>query len=284
MNDFRPTQVVKIKEGDTEKVFPLYDLNSLRACLLYTDDIPQEIHENLKANSKQQLEVFKPVEQVTEEVIAVVGYGPTLKQYWSKLKDYKKIISTSGAHKFLIDRGIIPTYHVEVDFRERKAVHTASPHPDVQYLMSKTVHPATLGNGLAGGNVKLWNLRLDGISYPEGEFVVPGYWDVGQEAILMARLLGHVNIHLFGLDYAYEIDNEETHAGFHNGAPSKYVFANVGNKIYRTSDSSVRGVMAFEQLMKDNTDLNLTIVGEGLLSSYLNYHYLKERTHETASI
>jgi hypothetical protein len=52
--------------------------------------------------------------------IAIVGYGPSLKTTWKKIKDFKYVITCSGSHKFLIEKGIIPTWHVEVDPRKHK--------------------------------------------------------------------------------------------------------------------------------------------------------------------
>src|SRR6266446_2438816 len=49
--------------------------------------------------------------------IAIVCFGPSLNDTWEKIRDFKYIMTCSGAHKFLIDRGIIPTWHAEVDPR-----------------------------------------------------------------------------------------------------------------------------------------------------------------------
>ena len=269
-SEFGVTQAIQI--GDVK--YPLYDLSKLRAGLLFTENVPPEIQENVNYslnNINSRLEVSS---NIIDEPVAIVGYGPTLKEYWPKLKEYKHIISTSGAHKFLLDRDIVPTYHVDIDFRERKAVHTKEPHPDVQYLFGSIVHKATLDNVLSRGYpMKLWHIKLPGIKYPDNEVVLEGYWDVGQEAILVAKALGYRNLHLFGYDYAYEVETGSTHAGFHNGPPNLRVFAKIGERYYQTSDSLARGVMVFTKLMEDNSDLSLTIHGQGLLSSYLDYHF-----------
>src|SRR5262245_22881028 len=46
--------------------------------------------------------------------IAVVCYGPSLNETWEQVKGFDYIISCSGAHKFLVERGVIPTFHVDV--------------------------------------------------------------------------------------------------------------------------------------------------------------------------
>ena len=278
---FKYTQQVKIKEGDTEKVFPLYDMEQMRAGLLYTEDIPPEIGDNVSKNIVRIKDRLQVSEKVIDEPCAVVGFGPTLKKFGERLKDFRHIITTSGAHKYLIDRDIIPSYHVEIDYRERKAVHTKESHPDVEYLLGSIVHPAVLDN-VEGKRCKLWHIKLTGIEYPKDELVLEGYWDVGQEAILVAKTLGYRNLHLFGFDYAIEVDTDKTHAGFHNGMPINFVFAKCNNKYFKTTDNLARGVMVFQALMEDNTDLGLTIYSDGLLSEYLNYHYINKGKEDTS--
>jgi len=45
------------------------------------------------------------------EPIAIACFGPSLRDTWENIKKFKYIITCSGAHKFLIERGIIPTWH-----------------------------------------------------------------------------------------------------------------------------------------------------------------------------
>lgn len=274
LKEFGVTQVLKFvgEDGKPDIVYPIYDMGVLRAGLVYTDALPEEVPGHIKQNCERIPGRLEFSDKLIDEPCAVVGYGPTLKKFGSKLRDFKHIITTSGAHNFLLDRDITPNYHVEVDFRERKAVHTKTPHPDIEYYMASMVHPATIDN-VKDHRVKLWHINLKGIEYPKGEFVLEGYWDVGQEAILVAKALGYRDLHLFGYDYAYELGTGNTHAGFHNGMTNKHVYAKVGEKLFHTSDNLARGVMVFTALMEDNPDLNLTVYSDGLLSSYIQQHF-----------
>jgi hypothetical protein len=78
--------------------------------------------------------------------VAIVAYGPSLKHTYQYLRTERKtfgtkIVSVSGAHDFLIERGIVPDYHIEVDPREHKAWFTRNPHPDVTYWPASCCHP-----------------------------------------------------------------------------------------------------------------------------------------------
>src|SRR6266404_4298328 len=92
--------------------------------------------EQMRVNTKivkGRLEKRNPQDKRTEP-IAIVCYGPSLNETWEQIKDFKYVFSCSGAHKFLIERGIIPTYHAEVDPRIHKIKLAGEPHPEVEYI------------------------------------------------------------------------------------------------------------------------------------------------------
>jgi len=281
LNDFRPTKSFTVIEGGVEIAFPLYNLDIHRYGLLYQQEIlPEEIKQNIKSNLETVKDRVRLASEFSSEGIAVVGYGPTLQDTWQELRGFKTIITTSGAHKFLVDRDIIPTYHVDIDYRERKAVHLEHPHSDVTYLLGSMVHPKMVAN-IGSNRLKLWHLTLAGIEFPKEDVVLDGYWDVGQQAILVAQALGYRNQHLFGFDYSYDITTNQTHAGFHNGTPNMRVAAKVGDKYFMTSDAFARGVIVLVQLMEDNPELTLVFHSDGLLTAYLLHHCVESDSSAT---
>ena len=61
--------------------------------------------------------------------IALVCYGPSLNDTWEEIRKFKYVMTCSGSHKFMIDRGIIPRWQVEVDPRAHKVTLMGPPHP-----------------------------------------------------------------------------------------------------------------------------------------------------------
>ena len=180
-------------------------------------------------------------EEKKSEPVAIVGYGPSLKDTWEQLKDFKVIVTTSGAHKFLIDRGIIPTYHVDVDPRAHKIYLLGEIHKDVIYFPCSTVHPNYIDRLLSkGADVRLWHcfsmepeaLRI----LPPGEFALTGGCDAGMRAMSVARFMGYVNHHVFGMDgCSFE---ESGHADKHTNPMKKFFdleFPKGSGKTFRTS-------------------------------------------------
>jgi hypothetical protein len=167
--------------------------------------------EQIKLSTARVKGRIEPCNEPRTEPIAIVGFGPSLQDTWEEIRGFKYIITCSGSHKFLIERGIIPTWHVEVDPRDHKIGLLGSPHADVTYLPASTCHPkyfdhleAGLGAERFEQNVKLWHIfdaSEDGLrQLPPGEWAVMGGCDAGLRALTLAAFLGFRELHIFGLD------------------------------------------------------------------------------------
>lgn len=210
---------------------------------------------------------------LTTEPVAVVCSGPSLRTTFREIKRFDKILTCSGAHAYLLDHGVIPTWHMEGDPRAHKAVFVKRPHRRVQYLIAASCHPAIF-EALKGYNVKLWHslqdathlLELD--HYPPDHWVLTGGTNVGLRAIVMARILGFTDIHIFGMDCSAE---EAMHTGFHPNEPGKekYRTVRVGERDYQTTTLFLSYAKSFFHEMLQLPDVHATVHGEGLLQALI---------------
>jgi hypothetical protein len=116
--------------------------------------------DNVRINLKQPIpRLCGPVE-VHAGHVSIIGYGPSLRDTWHSIPP-GEVITTSGAHDYLIDRGITPTGHVEFDPRAHKAKHINSPRVLVPYYIASCAHP-DLFNVLAGYQVLMWHAKQGG--------------------------------------------------------------------------------------------------------------------------
>ena len=191
-----------------------------------------QIKDNLK-RIKDRVEIGER----KKEPIAIVGYGPSLKKTWEELKKFKYIITTSGAHKFLIERGIIPTFHLDVDPRSHKVELLGKIHKDVIYTPCSTVHKTYIDYlKKHKAKVRLWHcfsadhdaMRI----IPQGEYTLTGGCDAGMRAMSLARFMGFVNHHVFGMDGSYD---DGYHAGYHSNPLKKVYDLEINGKIIKTS-------------------------------------------------
>jgi len=201
------------------------------------------------------------------EPAAIVAYGDSLKETWPHLKDFQTIFSCSGAHQFLLERGIRPTYHVDSDPRPHKVAMLGTPHPEVTYLPASICHPTyfDLLERHSIPNVLLWHLVFfEPDIYallPRGEWLMTGGNTVGPRTIKMARLLGYVEQHLFGFDAC------SGYAGFHFNAPKKLKEFQYKGKSYLTTHNWLEHAkMMFEDLDR-MPEVQVHFYGEGLIQA-----------------
>lgn len=209
--------------------------------------------------------------ELTKEPLAVVCSGPSLEQTRRDIRHFKKILTCSGAHEYLLRYGIIPTWHMEGDPRPHKAVFTKQPHKRVQYLLASSCHPKVYAS-LKGYDIRIWHSLRHGSDllstgkYPKGHWVLTGGSNVGMRAMVMGRLLGHTNIHLFGMDCSA---GQEFHTGYHPNNPPRetWIPVKVGDKVFMSTPLFVAYARQFFHEALQLPDVEFTFHGEGLLQA-----------------
>ena len=206
-----------------------------------------------------------------DEPCAVVGFGPSLNNTWEKIRDFQFIISCSGSHKFLIERGIIPSYHVEVDPRSHKVGLIGPPHKDVTYLIASTCHPKVFDH-LEGFNVKLWHVfdsAEEGLrTLPHGEWAITGGCDVGLRSITIARFLGFTDLHIFGLDGSTP-EPTLRHAAAHPKQFKEMDYAEVGGRKFFTTIGMLAAAQQVRHELDELPDVTPHFYGDGMIQEMM---------------
>lgn len=212
---------------------------------------------------------LNPEQEMKDEPIAIVCFGPSLNDTWEELKKFKNIMCCSGAHKFLIDRGIIPTWHVEVDPRSHKITLMGQPHKDVEYIISSTCSPQLLDH-LEGYNVKLWHV-FDGEEeakralLPPNEWALTGGCSVGLRCMTMARFMGFTDQHIFGMDGSEGKTGK--HASAHPSQAKDHSICVYKGVEYRTTPSFLQAANETFHELNQMPDVKATFYGEGLVQA-----------------
>lgn len=204
-----------------------------------------------------------------DEPCAVVCYGPSLVDTWEKVREFRYIFSCSGSHKFLRERGITPTWHVEVDPRAHKVELIGEPHPDVEYLIASACHQKVFDH-LEGYNVKLWHVFAphpnDWREQPRGEWALTGGSSVGLRVLTIARFLGFRELHVFGMDGCEGATGK--HAAAHPNQPKSHVLVEYpegSGTMYRTTHSILACAKETFHELDMLKDVKATFYGEGLV-------------------
>lgn len=215
------------------------------------------------------------------EPVAIVAFGPSLRDTWRDIRAFNTIYTCSGAHAFLIERGITPTYHVDSDPRAYKADILGDPHRDVEYLISSICHPTYFDKlELHRARVKLWHmLFLEPeifVHYPKMEWIMTGGHTVGPRTIKLARLMGHANLHMFGFDGSVS-DSGRTHANEHPNPPSDLDWIEYAGKRYYTNPNWEDHAAILLRDLDRMPEVRTTWYGDGLIQEMAKRHVPVQR-------
>ncbi len=223
-----------------------------------------------------------------DQPVAVVCFGPSLQQTWEQVKNFPFVISCSGSHKFLVERGIIPNWHVEVDPRAHKVALMGPPQAETEYLISSTCDPA-LFDHLDGFNVKLWHVfdaSEDGKRVlPPGEWAITGGCDVGLRALTIAGFLGFRDLHVFGMDHSagtVDAPTASRHAGVHPNGGTKFAHCEYDGKTYRTTPGMLEAARSVWHELDQMPAVKATFYGEGLCQAMAKAYVPKPVTDTRA--
>ena len=222
----------------------------------------------LLATARKGLGRIEPTYEKRTESVAIVCFGPSLNDTWEKIRDFKYIITCSGSHKFLVEHGIIPTWHVEVDPRRHKVELIGPPHRDVEYLIASACHPAVFDH-LNGYNVKLWhvfNTEEEGMRIlPHGEWALMGGSSVGLRTLSIARFIGFTDMHIFGMDGNEGASGK--HADKHPNQPPGHAITTYDGVDYKTTPALLECARQTFKELDEMPDVKATFYGEGMVQA-----------------
>lgn len=240
--------------------------------------------EQIRINISRVKDRIEPHDKRPDPV-AIVCFGPSLNDTWEQVRNYKYVISCSGSHKFLIERGIVPTWHVEVDPREHKTKLIGTPHADVEYLIASACHPKVLDH-LEGFKVKLWHVfdtAEEGLRLlPPGEWALTGGSSVGLRALTIARFFGFTDLHVFGMDGNEGASGK--HAAEHPNQPKGHSLVECDGKTYRTTPGLLECARQTFHELDQMPDVKATFYGDGLVQSLAKTYVPKHIKSEPAII
>lgn len=212
------------------------------------------------------------------ERVAIVCYGPTLKDEWERIRDFDYIVTCSGSHKFLLARGIVPTWHVEVDPREHKVALLGDVHPAVTYLPASMCHPKYFDHLLAARttdgkpDVRLWhvfeNSKEAERTLPRGEWAVMGGCNVGLRAMAIARFFGFTEQHVFGMDGCEGAEVGKKHADAHPLQDGTgHSLCEYGGRTWRTTPGLLESARQTWHELDMMPDVKATFYGDSLVTA-----------------
>lgn len=206
--------------------------------------------------------------------------GPSLKANLleiRKLRARKAVIfSVNGVHDWLIERGIVPDYHVVLDSREANASFVAKPHKGVKYLIGAQCHDSVF-DALAGQDVTLWLNEMEGAEQEvkgiedKPVVLVGGGATVGLRTLCLGYLLGHRDVRIFGMDSCYfGTENHAYPQAMNDGEVPREIMLRDGKR-FTCANWMAKQAMEFQATARAlmAQGVTLTVYGNGLIAEIM---------------
>jgi hypothetical protein len=220
-----------------------------------------------------------PVSPAHDRLAVLACYGPSLTDTIEDLRADASapdadVISVSGAHDFLLARGITPTFHVECDPRAHKADNIAKFNPGTRYLLASCVHSVLFDKLGPEADIALWHVAsmsqaaslVDKLGENPGN-VITGGGSVGLRSISLLYAMGYRRFSIHGMDCSFRDEGEMQHAGKHAGKKQGVVSHRCGDRVFSTSNTLRSYATDFIETIQRVNDLDIKLNGNGLLQA-----------------
>ena len=218
--------------------------------------------EQIRVNAARGLPKIRP-RAIRPDPLALVCFGPSLRDTWQEILGDS--MTCSGAYKFLRERNLTPTYHVEVDPRPHKiALIGNNISPTTTFLLPTCCHPDLFDHLLnLNATIMTWHAYDGGIDPPDGGWAIAGGCTAGLRALVLARFLGYRDLHIFGMDGSF---SDSSHAAPHVEDPrNPQVWAEFRGKSYRTTRTLIESANDFFTVIATLPDVKTSFHGTGLI-------------------
>jgi len=225
-----------VRDGEISLlVSPQKEIGEIKSKSAVTKEIRGE---QMRVNLPKVKKRLVPLLKGHDRTAILVCYGPSLHDTWENLGE-GDVCTVSGAHDFLIERGIVPKFHMDCDPREHKGIYTSKPHGDVQYYMASCMHPKTIEN-LLSHDLTLWHVLTDDLTIevlrdiePDSHSIAGG-GSIGLRALCVLFALGYRTFIVHGMDCSFAPDGGQ-HAAKHFGKPMSESAVRCGERWFKSS-------------------------------------------------
>jgi len=254
---------------------------------------PSVMLEQVRQNLKREIPFLAPSNQHAGTML-LVGGGPSLQDTLVKLRFHQqrggKLFALNGTHDWLIERGIVPDFHVLLDSRPDNVCFVQKPHKHVKYLVGAQCHPCMF-EALEGYDVRLWISDADGVAdLVKGRedkpiVLIGGGATVGMKAMFMGYVLGYRKFHFFGFDSSYR--DEQNHAYPQPlNANERRMEIQAGDRTFTCAPWMAKQAMEFQRQARKLLELGcrLTVHGDGLIPHIMEIWNAADRNRRRGTV
>lgn len=233
------------------------------------------VNVNVEQNIKRALPQVQP-HDCQDKPIGLICGGPSLSEHADEIKqrydDGLRLVTVNGSHDWVLDHGMHPSAHVMVDSRPGNARFVKKWDKRTKYLIASQCHPRVF-DVLEEANVYIWHAVFNSVArsivanhYFGNYFVALGGSTVTLRSLSLLRMLGFMNIEIWGFDSCVQGKNHHAYAMPENDG-EKIAKVTVGDKDFWCVPWMHSQAEEFQNLAKTMGDeLNLIVHGDGLIA------------------
>lgn len=229
----------------------------------------EDISRNIEYALEQDYIPFPKLIGSKTGAVAVVGSGPSLKENWQELKDFKgDILACNAACQFLLERGIVPTYMMCFD-ADKLVLEFFTPHKDITYLIASRCVPQVF-EILKDCQIVVWhaagdeNIRNLLEKSKKIEPMVTGGAAAVTRAMMLVMPIGYTEIHIYGGDSSFA--DGDTHIR-KSTTVERRMAIKCNERVFETAPWMVMQINDLKKLTPiiESLDVKLHFHGDGLL-------------------
>lgn len=136
--------------------------------------------------------------------LAVVGAGPSVRDFLHELSEYDEVWAVNGAYAYLLEQGIFPQGFVALDPLPGLAEYVKCANPDTVHYISLMCDPSVF-DALDGYKVMTWIPAQDAsnVVFPQGSYLIPGGTTALTRTPAVAKMMGWRDVTIFGADCSF---------------------------------------------------------------------------------
>jgi len=242
------------------------------------DTVTQQVRENA-ARGLQQCTPHA----VSEGKLVLLCGGPSLNDFEDEIRAAHEqkipLICCNNTYNWCLDRGIKPQGVVVVDAQAHNVRFVQRVIPGCKYLLASQCHPSVF-DAVPPEQTWIWHSAttedlestLDSMYKKVQWYSVAGGQTVALRAIMLLRMLGWMDLEIYGFDSCLMQDEHHAYTQPENDEDC-VIDVTVGNKTFKCHPWMALQAKDFEKqydAIKHNTRLN--VHGSGLIAHYLYGH------------
>lgn len=226
----------------------------------------EEHRQNINANLQLGLPELEMLPQ-HEDTFVLVGSGPSMPDFLEDIRKESHICAVKGAHDFLVGNGILPSYYINIDPRDRRHQLTLANDVTRYYLASRCM--PEMFACLKGRDVRIFHCYHLGVeNWPEfaGKLMLQGGTTSGLRGINLGFALGYRKFKLYGFDSCLAPDRLTKRFTGEQAVDTVDII--VGGRIFYANAAMAQQAVDWKECLARYSDhCEFEVVGNGLLAT-----------------